>query len=104
MNIMAIYKPNIPALQEKYATISGYISNAQIAPNLLISIYKLWMSERRKGGTSDVRSALAGGDGERQIAADEAIHAAGRITNGIDRRAGLEFLQFAAVEHDPAER
>src|SRR5208337_850211 len=48
-----ICKPNRRSLQEKCATISGYISNAQIAPNLLISIHKLSMSERRKGGTSD---------------------------------------------------
>src|SRR5208337_801156 len=44
-----ICKPNSTSLQEKFATISGYISNAQIAPNLLISIHKLSMSERRRG-------------------------------------------------------
>src|SRR5208337_3897101 len=44
-----ICKPNSRSLQEKCATISGYISNTQIAPNLLISIHKLSMSERRKG-------------------------------------------------------
>src|SRR5208283_3722185 len=47
-----ICKPNSQSLQEKCATVSGYTSNAQIAPNLLISIHKLSMSERRKGRTS----------------------------------------------------
>ena len=52
----------------------------------------------------DIGSALAGRDREGEIAADQPVHAARRIADGIDRRAGLECLQLAAVEHDLAER
>src|SRR5271165_6015051 len=55
-----ICKPNSQSLQEKCTTVSGYTSNAQIAPNLLISIHKLSMSERRKGGTSVLASTWVG--------------------------------------------
>src|SRR5208337_1609995 len=57
-----ICKPNSRSLQEKCATISGYISNAQIAPNLLISIHKLSMSERRRG-EHPFRTGLLAGQG-----------------------------------------